>query len=327
MTVASDSRTAETSFPRPSAFGPLTLPARDMAQSRRFFTEVLGGELIDDGPNPKVRFGTFVIALGAQDGGATLPHNEHPHYAFLIPPEDFRPLKERLDAFGVPTHEPWCRAGSPASLMYFRDPTGNQFELYCIEGDIGLPKRIGARAGGDFTPPFRELVYSEVKDPAGAPPDVRVKGFSHMTIPSRDLGESKRFLTEIFGGRVSIDHPSHVTVVVADTEIGNGGPMKEGWPAPNAEYPHYTLVVGPSDLQPLHERLASYGVPTSDVFTTDGTDAAVYYRDPSGNLWKLHCPTGFTGAARRTKSAGGDYAPDLPALSYDHWKDPASGTR
>jgi catechol 2,3-dioxygenase-like lactoylglutathione lyase family enzyme len=206
--------------------------------------------------------------------------------------------------------------------MYFRDPAGNQFEMYCIEGDIGLPKRIGARAGGDFTPPFRDLVYTEVKDPTGEPPDVRVKGFSHMTIPSKDLGESKRFLSEVFGGTVTLDGASHVTVVVGGAEIGNGGPMTEGWPAPDAEYPHYTFIVEPADLAPLRDRLRSYGVPTSEIFTRDGAEAAVYYRDPTGNLWKLSCPTGFSGATRRTPEAGGDYVPDLPALCYDHWKDP-----
>src|SRR5262245_46770642 len=126
--TATDSRSTSAGIPTPAGFGPITLPARDMAQSKRFFTEVLGGELVEDGANPRIRFGTFELGLGSQDGGTTAPHNEHPHYAFLIPPEDFKPLKERLDAFGVPTHEPWCRAGSPASLMYFRDPAGNQFE-------------------------------------------------------------------------------------------------------------------------------------------------------------------------------------------------------
>jgi len=322
MTVASDSRSSgSSSIPKPTGFGPISLPTRDAEKSKRFFVDVLGGELVEDGSRPRVRLGTFEVVLGAQAGGATAPHSEHPHYAFTVRPEDFAPLKARLDAFGVPTHEPWCRAGSPASLMYFRDPSGNQFEMYCEEGDIGLPKRIGARAGGDYTIPFRELVYLEMKDPVGEAPSVRAADFNHMTIPSRDLQESKRFLTEVFGGEVTIDHPSHITVVVGGAQIGNGGPMKEGWPAPDAEFPHYTLITLPGDLAPLRDRLRGFGVPTSEIFTRNGLDAAVYYRDPTGNLWRLYCPTGFSGATRRTADSGGDYTPDLAALCYDRWND------
>jgi catechol 2,3-dioxygenase-like lactoylglutathione lyase family enzyme len=323
MAVASNSQPSETSsIPRPIRFGAINLPTRDVEQAKRFFTEVLGGELVEDGATPRIQLGTFGVVLGPQEGGATQPHSEHPHYAFTVHAKEFKALKERLEAFGVPTHEPWTRTGSPCSLMYFRDPSGNQFEMFCAEGDIGMPKRIGARAGGDYVIPFPSLVYREVKDPVGEPLQVRAADFNHMTIPSRDLGASKRFLTEVFGGTITIDNPSHVTVTVAGAEIGNGGPMDGGWPAPDAEYPHYTFIVAPDDLEPLRERLQSYEVPTSDVFTKNGTDAAVYYRDPAGNLWKLYCPTGFSGQVRRTPEAGGDYVPDLPALCYDRWNDP-----
>ncbi len=320
--VSSDSRQQTQDIPRPIGFGPISLPTRDVAQSKRFFTEVLGGEVHEEGDLVRVQLGSFGVVLGPQEGGATAPHREHPHYAFTVPPEQFVPLKQRLEAFGVPTHEPWTRSGSPCSLMYFRDPSGNQFEMYCAEGEIGLPRRIGARAGGDYVIPFPSLVYSEVKDPTVEPPAVRASDFNHMTIPSKDLGESKRFLTEIFGGTVKIDNSSHVTVEVGGMEIGNGGPLDGGWPAPDAEYPHYTLLVAPEDLVPLRDRLQSYGVPTGEIFTRSGSDAALYYRDPTGNLWELYCERGFSGEARRAPSAGGSYVTDLPALCYDHWNDP-----
>jgi catechol 2,3-dioxygenase-like lactoylglutathione lyase family enzyme len=309
-------------IPTPSAFSHISLPSRDIGQSKRFFTEVLGGELIEDEPNVKVQLGSFKVALGLQDGGATAPHREHPHYAFTVPPENFLALKLRLEAYGVPTHEPWTRAGSPCALMYFRDPSGNQFEMYCSSGFTDLPLRVGARAGGDYTIPFPSLVYRELKDPGVGAPSVRFADFNHMTIPSKDLQESKRFLKEIFGGEVTIDHPSHVTVKVAGAEIGNGGPLDGGWTEPDAEYPHYTFLVAPENMVPLKERLESYGVPTSDVFTRTGTDASVYYRDPTGNLWELCCQRGFAGSARRTRAAGGDYAPDLRSLCYGGWNDP-----
>lgn len=323
MAVSSSSRQQERSdIPRPIGFSQISLPTRDLAQSKRFFTDVLGGKLREDAPVPKVDFTNFTIALGRQDGGATPPENEHPHYAFTVPAEIFRTLKQRLEAFGVPTHEPWTRTGSTCALMYFRDPSGNQFEMYCPEGDTGIKLRIGARAGGDYVIPFPSLVYSEVGAPAADPPKVPALGFDHMTLPSKDLEESKRFLTEIFGGEVTIDNPSHVTVVVGGAQIGNGGPLASGWPAPDAEYPHYTLLVAPGDLVPLRERLGSYGVPTAEICTRNGTDASMYFRDPTGNLWELYCERGFSGSPRHTPTAGGDYTPDLRALCYDRWHDP-----
>jgi catechol 2,3-dioxygenase-like lactoylglutathione lyase family enzyme len=270
----------------------------------------------------KVQFTNFAIELGAQAGGATAPHREHPHYAFTVGAEIFALLKQRLESFGVPTHEPWTRTGSTQSLMYFRDPSGNQFEMFCARGDVGLPLRIGHRAGGDYVIPFPSLVYREVKDPTTVPPKIPPLEFNHMTLPSKDLQQSKRFLTEVFGGKVAIDNPSHVTVVVGGTEIGSGKQPDGGWTEPDAEYPHYTLGVAPEDLAPMRERLEHYGVPTSEIYTRNGTDAAIYYRDPTGNLWELRCDHGFAGDLRRTPSAGGDYVPDVKALCYDRWNDP-----
>src|SRR5437764_5344022 len=85
--------------PKPTGFSHISLPSRDLAQSKRFFTEVLGGEMKEDGPIVRVQFANFAIALGPQEGGATAPHHEHPHYAITVPADDFRPLKQLLDAY------------------------------------------------------------------------------------------------------------------------------------------------------------------------------------------------------------------------------------
>jgi catechol 2,3-dioxygenase-like lactoylglutathione lyase family enzyme len=306
-------------------FSRIAIPSRDMEQSKKFFTEVLGGRLAASSDRALVEFDNFAIELGSQGGGATAPHREHPHYAFTVPADQFAALKTRLEAYGVPTHEPWTRTGSPCSLMYFRDPSGNQFELFCPGGDTGLELRIGHRAGGDYVIPFPSLVYDglPVEDPDPAlVPQVRATAFNHMTLPSKDLAEGKRFFTTVFGGTVTIDHTSHVTVVVGGAEIGMGGPLDGGWTAPDDEYPHYTFLVAPGSLLPLKHRLSEFGVPTSDVFSRGGEDASVYFREPTGNLFELGCPTGFIGERRLLRSAGGDYSVDLRGLTYDHWNDP-----
>ena len=308
----------------PYGFGPLSVPARDLPLSKQFFVEVLGGDLIDDKPDSvRVRIGTLQIVLGPQSGGATPRDAEYPHYGLTVQAQDFMGIKQRLDAYGVPTHDPWGRKGRPAALMYFRDPSGNQFELYCAEGFNAVPLKSGARAGGDYVIDFAGLNYRSLQPPADKSklPKVRPQGFNHMTLPVRDMQEGKRFWVSAVGGTMLFELPDHVTVVVGGEQIGQSN-AKGGWTAPDAEYPHYTLHVKPEDLIPLKERLESYGVPTHDIWTRNGTDAAMYFRSPTGNLWQFYCESGFKGTVRQGVSAGGDYTPDVKTLNYDSWKDP-----
>jgi catechol 2,3-dioxygenase-like lactoylglutathione lyase family enzyme len=309
----------------PCGLSHIAIPSRDLAQSKRFFVDVLGGRLTIDGPTlARVQFDDFGIVMGLQAGGATPANSEYPHYAFTVAPEDFMGIKQRLEAFGVPTHDPWGRQNRPHALMYFRDPSGNQFELFCPSGFNAVPLRLGHRAGGDYVIDFAALCYNSLQDPtAGDAPltNAHPKGYNHMTLPVSDMHEAKRFFVAVLGGTVALERPAHITVVVGGAEIGLSSEAG-GWTAANAEYPHYTFLVKPHDLAPVKHRLESYGVPTSEVWTRDRLDAAIYFRDPSGNLWELHCQSGFRGAVRRGVSAGGDYAPDVEVLNYRAWNDP-----
>jgi catechol 2,3-dioxygenase-like lactoylglutathione lyase family enzyme len=307
----------------------IALPSRDMAQSKQFFSDVLGGTLTVDQPVlARVNFGNFAIEIAPQAGGATPAHAEYPHYAFTVAPEDFMGIKQRLEAFDVPTHDPWGRMNRPHALMYFRDPSGNQFELFCPSGFNAVPLRLGHRAGGDYRIDFPALCYSTLRMPASQTnlPAVYPKGYNHMTLPVRDMHEGKRFFVATLGGRVALERPAHITAVVGGAEVGLSSEAG-GWTAPDAEYPHYTFFVRSHDLIPLKQRLESYGVPTSEIWTRNGTDAAIYLRDPSGNLWELYCESGFKGAVLRAPSVGGAYTPDVKALNYSEWKDPGERER
>jgi len=306
-------------------FSRISLPTRDIDQSQRFFLEVLGGQLVTDSPLVRVHFENLDVVLGPQADGATGPDREYPHYAFTVPAGQFAPLKRRLEAYGIPTHDPWTRVGETHSLMYFRDPSGNQYELFCPEGDPGMELRIGANAGGDYVVPFTTLVYERLgasHESEEAAPPVPPLEFNHLTLPARDVSESKRFFTELFGTEVTVDIPVHVSVVLGGFEFGYGGLQEGGWPAPEAQYPRFTLSIDADELLPLKERLTAFGVPTSEVWTSDGLDASMYFRDPSGNLYEVRSVRGFDGPVRSGPGAGGDYVPDLKSLWYDSWTDP-----
>ncbi len=315
---------AKIAVPTPCGLSHIAIPSRDLDQSKQFFVDVLGGELTVDEPAlARIQFGNFGIVLAPQVGGATPAHAEYPHYAFTVAPEDFMGIKQRLEAFGVPTHDPWGRMNRPHALMYFRDPSGNEFELFCPSGFNAVPLRFGSRAGGDYVIDFAALCYSKLQKPAPGTdlPAVGPGGYNHMTLPVRDMHEAKRFFVAALGGTVAFERPEHITVIVGGAEIGLSSEA-EGWTAADAEYPHYTLLVKSADMIPLKQRLETYAVPTSDLWSRNGSDTAMYLRDPSGTLWELYCESGFQGVARRGVSAGGDYKPDVKALNYDTWRDP-----
>ncbi len=138
----------------------ISIPVRDRAEATRFFVNVLGAEVTLQNPTfTEVRMAGTIFGLSEQRSGWTAPDAEYPHYAFEIAPEDFEPMKARLEAHGVRTHPIWTRHGVEA-LMYFRDPSGNLFEFFCTEGFKDADKLPHAKGwGGDFRPPIADLSY------------------------------------------------------------------------------------------------------------------------------------------------------------------------
>jgi catechol 2,3-dioxygenase-like lactoylglutathione lyase family enzyme len=273
-------------------FSALYLPSSDIAASRAFYVDVLRADLISsDATSFRVRVGDFDIVVARQDGGGTPAGAEYPHYALTVTPEQYVGLKGRLDGYGVPTNQPWTRKGAAYALMYFRDPSGNQYELYSPEGGGSLPLRIGARAGGDYRIDFDALSYRNLTPPAdrSALPAVRATGFNHMTVPVRDLAEGKRFFLEVVGSPLLFESRTHVQVVFGGAELGMAG-QDRGYTAPDARFPRRRYTVDAVALRELKTRLESFGVPTHEPATSDGTDALMYFRDPSGNLFELFCP-------------------------------------
>lgn len=143
--------------PVPAGFNHLSIPVKDVKQSLRFFMEVLGAEwVMEQEMFAEVRCGGMVIGLSKQPGGWTGPEAEFPHYGLLAEADDLWPLKERLEAHGVPTHDIWTRNGY-TGLMYFRDPSGNLFELYCPRVRNEDAPRLIHQGKTGFTPPLAAL--------------------------------------------------------------------------------------------------------------------------------------------------------------------------
>ena len=69
--------------PKVGSFNHASIPVRNLKEAKRFYTEVLGGEVILDS-NPgfaEVRVGGAIIGLSEQQGGWTGSNAEFPHYS------------------------------------------------------------------------------------------------------------------------------------------------------------------------------------------------------------------------------------------------------
>ena len=266
----------------------------------------------------RVRLGDVDFVSSPQNGGGTPAGAEYPHYAFTVSPEQFVGLKRRIDAFQIPHNHPWSRVGRKYALMYFRDPSGNQYELFAPEGAGDTPLRMGLKSGGDYTTDFFALSYDRLCPPGDESPfsPPTVTGFNHLTMPCRDLPEAKRFLLDVLGGFVTYEAPVHVTASIGGAEIGVA-PQQGGWTGPDARYPHYAFAVEPEELRRMGERLTEFRVPTHPFGRATDGSAVLLFRDPSGNLWKFFAvdpPTSML-------PPGAPLECDIPvsSLNYDRW--------
>lgn len=143
---------------RPKKVGHVVLKARDLERAEQFYTEVLGFEVVMRLNRPR---GVF-FTLGEQ----------HHDIAVLEVPAEADPVKDNQ----VGLHHIALQVGSFAELkefyrilkahnvtitqtidhfitksIYFLDPDGNGFELYCDVGEDGL-ERIRRGEAASFAP-------------------------------------------------------------------------------------------------------------------------------------------------------------------------------
>ncbi len=168
MTMSAESTPVVSGPPTLAAFAHCSLPCRDVAEGKRFYMDVLGGEIRVDTPT----FALFVIAgteIGIGSEGCTFlqPRTEYPHIAFFVEADEMVRMKAWLSRCGIPSSNFWTRQGIEA-LMFFRDPSGNMIELYCQRGMPGADQfpRSGP-AGGGIAVDLEALRYTKWTLPSG----------------------------------------------------------------------------------------------------------------------------------------------------------------
>ncbi len=154
---------------------------------------------------------------------------------------------------------------------------------------------------------------------AGTTPPPRFAGFSHVSVPVRDVDQACRFWMEVLGAQpvINLRHEQFAEVRIGGVILGFSK-QPTGWTGRSAEFPHYAFFIEPDQMVPVKERLESSGVPTHSIWTRNQVEALMYFRDPSGNLFELYCTSGFRDVEMLPRGgAKGDYVPDLAALNYE----------
>ena len=300
----------------------LSLACRELEESKKFYIEVLGGELFHDTPGfAEVRVADMIVGMSEQASGWTGWDDEYPHYGFNVDGANFSLAEPWLDGCGVPSYG-WTRDYKTA-LRYFRDPSGNLLELYCDSGYDAIKQlALGPRQGGQPLP-LGSLNYrwnSKLALPALARP--RVLSFAHLSVPVRDIEQSKRFFIEVMGGEpMPTSDPATFTEVRVSGAIVGLSTRSGVWTGRDGEFPHYAFCADSENFLPMIEWLKQNGVVTPGPWSRDGKKGLMYFRDPSGNLFEIYCGKDIPQAASFPRGAkqGGSYVTDYAGLFYQ-WK-------
>ena len=156
--------------PKLKNFAHVSVPCRDLSEGKLFYSKVLGGEMhVDEKAFASFRIGDVDIGIGSEGCNFITERGaEYPHIAFFVDAKTLVEMREWLGRCGVPVSNLWTRFGKEA-LMFFRDPSGNVIELFCVEGYQGADKLPrGPARGHGIAVDVESLRYDKWHLPGGS---------------------------------------------------------------------------------------------------------------------------------------------------------------
>lgn len=122
----------------PERIAHIVIKVRDLARSRKFYTEILGMQVMKDVPQLRACFLSFngrdhhevaLFEIGPQAEAPTANQTGLLHFAFrLRSEEDLRAAYQEFKEKGVPVS--FTVNHGVSKSIYFRDPDGNELEVY-----------------------------------------------------------------------------------------------------------------------------------------------------------------------------------------------------
>ena len=142
----------------PKKVGHVVLKVRDLQKAEQFYTEVLGFTVVTRLKRPAGVFFTLgeqhhdLAVLAVPSDAAPVAERQVGLHHVALQVENFAALQECYRQ--LKTHDVRITATIDHLItksIYFLDPEGNQFELYCDEGEDGL-ERIKRGDAAAFAP-------------------------------------------------------------------------------------------------------------------------------------------------------------------------------
>jgi catechol 2,3-dioxygenase-like lactoylglutathione lyase family enzyme len=254
----------------------------DVERSRRFYTEVLGGRLVYSGPG-----GLTYVALSnswiiINVGGG--PTDDKPE-VILAPPRDpdrvssFRNLRVK-DIEAV--YAEWSSRGAE----FLTPPKQHEYETRCyIRDPDGHIIEVGQTTdpGGDWAPAHW---------PSSTPPEGLVVT---RFIVSDDVERSRRFYTEVLGGRVVFSgkpsgEPTNVALSNSWVVISVGGGPTDDKPAvtletpPDPERVSSFVNIRVKNIEAVYSEWSARGAGFLTPPKQHEYEIRCYIRDPDGHL-------------------------------------------
>jgi len=254
----------------------------DVERSRRFYTEVLGGRVAYSGPG-----GLTYVALSnswiiINVGGG--PTDDKPTVTLETPPDPDRVssfLNIRVKDIAT-VYPEWSARGA----NFLTEPKQHPFETRCyIRDPDGHIIEVGQTTDpeGDWTPPHW---------PTGTPGDGLVLT---RFIVSQDVERSRRFYTEVLGGRVVFSgkpdgQPTNVALSNSWIVISVGGGPTDDKPAVTLETPpdpdrvSSFVNIRVKDIEAVYAEWSARGANFITTPKQHQYEIRCYIRDPDGHL-------------------------------------------
>ncbi len=242
----------------------------DVERSRRFYTEVLGGRVERPGDPVNVALANTWIVINAGGG----PTDDKPAVT-LETPRDLDRVSSFLN-IRVQDIQAVYAEWSARGAQFLTPPKQHQYETRCyIRDPDGHLIEVGQTtdAEGDWSPPERIVL-------------------AHFIV-SGDVERSRRFYTEVLGGRVAFSGPGGLTYVALSNTwiiINVGGGPTDDKPAVTLETPRDLdrvssfLNIRVQDIQAVYAEWSARGAQFLTPPKQHQYETRCYIRDPDGHL-------------------------------------------
>jgi catechol 2,3-dioxygenase-like lactoylglutathione lyase family enzyme len=279
----------------------------DVERSRRFYTEVLGGRVAFPGDPVNVALANSWIVINTGGG----PTDDKPT-VILETPRD----PDRVSSFVnirvkdiAAVYAEWSTRGA----QFLTPPKQHQYEKRCyIRDPDGHLIEVGQTTdpAGDWVPahwPSSGSASGSGADSAELPPPPAGIVLAHFIV-SADVERSRRFYTEVLGGRLAFSGPGGLTYVALSNSwiiINTGGGPTDDKPTVTLETPRDPdrvsafLNIRVKDIEAVHAQWSARGAQFLTPPKQHQYETRCYMRDPDGHLIEVG----------QTTDPAGDWAP------------------